>query len=211
MRITHAFQGGPHFLEHYAHAVAEFDACRITRGGLFLDKAHCEEIRRFAAAYRALPREKFVTIGASTDPVAARTLVYGGQRYLYLVNREYYPVQVRVAFDRPARLSDLAARTTLDAGREWNVTLEAYQLIAFTLAPEIAVTDFHATPPRDVAVALEAEARQALGSLDAAAAHGLFIPGAAQIRSGIQAALAGQRWAYLRRALTSYAVRRARQ
>ncbi len=211
LRITHAFQGGPHFLEHYAHAVAEFDACRITRGGLFLDKAHCEEIRRFAAAYRALPREKFVTIGASTDPVAARTLVYGGQRYLYLVNREYYPVQVRVAFDRPARLSDLAARTTLDAGREWNVTLEAYQLIAFTLAPEIAVTDFHATPPRDVAVALEAVARQALGSLDAAAAHGLFIPGAAQIRSGIQAALAGQRWAYLRRALTSYAVRRARQ
>jgi hypothetical protein len=73
-----------------------------------------------------------------------------------------------------------------------DVTLEAYQLIAFTLAPEIAVTDFHATPARDVAVALEAEARQALGSLDAAAAHGLFITGAAQIRSGIQAALAGQ-------------------
>ncbi|MCA9419279.1 MAG: hypothetical protein KC917_23610, partial [Candidatus Omnitrophica bacterium] len=37
LRITPPFPAGPHFLEPYAHAVAELDACRITRGGLFLD------------------------------------------------------------------------------------------------------------------------------------------------------------------------------
>jgi len=48
LRITPAFPAGPHFMEHYAHAVAELDALRITRGGLFMDKAHTEEIAKFA-------------------------------------------------------------------------------------------------------------------------------------------------------------------
>ena len=67
-------------MEQYAHAVAEVDACRITRGGLFLDKAHSGELRRFAAVYRRLPAEKFVTVGATTDPVAVRTIVCGEGR-----------------------------------------------------------------------------------------------------------------------------------
>ncbi|MCX6624780.1 MAG: family 10 glycosylhydrolase, partial [Acidobacteria bacterium] len=73
-RITAAFPGGVHFSEHYAHAMAEFDALRITRGGLYLDKAHSAQIRRFAAAFRVLPRQKFTTVGGSTDPVAVRFL-----------------------------------------------------------------------------------------------------------------------------------------
>jgi hypothetical protein len=211
LRITHAFQGGAHFLEHYAHAVAEFDACRITRGGLFLDKAHCVEIRNFALAYRALPREKFSTVGSSTDPVAVRTLIYGGRRYLYLVNREYYPVQVSVAFDRPARLFDLGSKASIDAGREWVVTLDAYQLRSFTLAPDIAVSGFRATPPDDVAASISADARKALADLDAASARGWFIPGAVQMRRNIANALAEGHLAYVRRAVNSYAVRKARQ
>ena len=35
LRITPGFQGGVHFLEPYAQALADLDACRITRGGLF--------------------------------------------------------------------------------------------------------------------------------------------------------------------------------
>lgn len=206
-----AVMDGAHFLEHYAHAVAEFDACRITRGGLFLDKAHCAEMRNFALAYRALPREKFSTVGSSTDPVAARTLINGGRRYLYLVNREYYPVQVSVAFDRPPRLFDLGSKTSIDAAREWVVTLDAYQLRSFTLSPDIAVSGFHATPPDDVAAAIGADARKAMADLDAASARGSFIPGAVEIRRDIEKALAGGRLAYARRAVNSYAVRKARQ
>ncbi len=211
LRITHAFQGGVHFLEHYAHALAELDACRITRGGLFLDKAHCEEIRRFAAAYRALPKEKFTTVGTTTDPVAVRTLVHGGRRYLYLVNREYYPVQVRLAFDRAARLTDLRTGQITQADKAWSVTLAAYDLLACTLAPEVTITGSHATAPREVTAALEADARKALADFDQVQARGAFISGSSEIRRAITSALAEQRWAYLRRALTSYAVRKARQ
>ena len=49
-------------------ALAELDACRITRGGLFLDKAHSEQLQQFARAYRALPREKFTTVGDEHRP-----------------------------------------------------------------------------------------------------------------------------------------------
>ena len=61
-RVTPGFQGGVHFLEPYTAALADLDACRITRGGLFLDKAHTELLQRFARAYRALPRRKFITV-----------------------------------------------------------------------------------------------------------------------------------------------------
>ena len=114
LRITPAFQGGVHFLEPYAHAVADLDACRITRGGLFLDKAHTEAIQQFARAYRALPRQKFDTVGTSTDPVAVRTLVHDGRRYFYAVNRDYYPVKVDVAFT-PRR----NRRRTWPPARSW--------------------------------------------------------------------------------------------
>ncbi|MEW6755518.1 MAG: hypothetical protein AB1505_31750, partial [Candidatus Latescibacterota bacterium] len=109
LRITPAFPAGDHFMEPYAHALAELDACRITRGGLFLDKAHGEAIGRFAAAFRALPRRRFATVGASTDPVAVRQLACEGKRFVYLVNREYYPVEVEIELaGEPGKVVDLA-------------------------------------------------------------------------------------------------------
>lgn len=108
LRITPAFPPAPHFLEPYAHALAEFDACRITRGGLFLDKCHTAEIQGFARAPRPAGSAVRNRRG-QTDPVAVRTLVHAGRRYLYLVNREYYPIPVELAFDRePGPLTDLA-------------------------------------------------------------------------------------------------------
>ena len=111
-RITPAFPAAPHFLEPYAHALAELDACRITRGGLFLDKAHGEALQQFARAYRPLPAVRFDTVGHTTDPVAARTAVENRRRYWYAVNREYYPIDIEVDFSAvPADMHDLAADT----------------------------------------------------------------------------------------------------
>ena len=94
LRITSHFQGGIHYLEPYAHALAELDACRITRGGLYVDTGHDKMIQGFAKAYRTLPEQKFETVGITTDPVAVRTLLLNDKRYLYLVNRDYYPVKI---------------------------------------------------------------------------------------------------------------------
>jgi hypothetical protein len=133
LRITPAFAAGVHFMEPYAHALAELDACRLTRGGLFLDKAHTEELRRFARAYCALPRQRFATVGSRTDPVALRQLLGEGRQYCYLVNREYYPVQVDVEFNRrAAEVCDLAEDQVFRAPGRWGLELGPYALRAFS-------------------------------------------------------------------------------
>ena len=209
LRITPAFPAGVHFLEPYAHAVAELDACRVTRGGLFLDKAHTEEIRRFA-----LPIAR--CRGRSLRPWARRLIPSPSARW-FTADALLLPGQPRLLSGGGARglrppgaaLRSLLARTNRRGTR---MVLDARRLPvrSLTLSPDTAATGFRATPPSDVLAACHADARKALANLDAAAARGLFIPGAEQIRRGIEKALAEGRLAYLRRALTSYAVRKAR-
>jgi hypothetical protein len=211
LRISPAFPAGVHFMEPYAHALAELDACRLTRGGLFLDKSHTEELRHFARAYCALPRERFAAVG-SLDPVALRQLLHQGRRYFYLVNREYYPIQVEIDFDLPAvEIRDLADDQVFQAPWRWQLELGPYELRAFALDPQAQVRGFAALPPPAVVEALEAETRSALDGLDRAVAQGHFIPGAAALRQHLPRALEEGRLAWLRRALYSYPVRRCRE
>jgi hypothetical protein len=209
LRITPAFPGGVHFLEHYAHAVAELDACRITRGGLFMDTAHTEQIRRFARAFRALPAVRFETVGDSTDPVAARTALADGRRYLYLVNREYYPVAVSLRLSAPdARATDLATGEPLPAGELIALTLAPYELRSLGLEAEVEVTGFEAAAPADIETALRAEAGEALEAMQTALTGGCEVPGVAALLGDMQAAMAQGRLAWLRRALSCFIVRR---
>jgi hypothetical protein len=211
LRITPAFPSPPHFMEPYAHAVAELDACRITRGGLFLDKCHGEEIMRFAKAYRALPAEKFQTVGTSTDPVAVRTLATSNRRYLYLVNREYYPVEVDLAFAwNSGPLTDLAGGEPVPGAVRVTLTLAPYELRPLTLAPDAAVPEFTVRPPTAITAGLTAQAEEALAAISQAQANGHFITGLADMDAGIRAALNEKRWAWLRHALTSYPVCKCR-
>jgi hypothetical protein len=146
-RITPAFSSGVHFLQPYAEALAKYDTLSLRRGGLTLDTGHAELIRPFALAYRALPAKKFETVGASTDPVAVRTLVCDGKRYLYLVNRRYQPVSMEVRLDKPTgKTTDLATNQDVEAPARWLVALGPYQLRSFSLAPEVEVAGFTALP-----------------------------------------------------------------
>jgi hypothetical protein len=211
LRITPGFQAGVHFLEPYAFALAEMDACRITRGGLFLDKAHGEQIRQFARAYRALPRRKFTTLGTTTDPVAVRTLVQDGRRYLYVVNRDYYAVKVDIDFSsKPTKALDLATGEKLDLPRRWKVALGPYELRCFAIAPMTEITRFTATPPDHIVQELRREAEQALAALQKVRRAGKSVPGMDAMEHGIEAALAAGKLAWLRRALTSYIARKCR-
>ncbi|MBN1343685.1 MAG: hypothetical protein JXQ73_13435 [Phycisphaerae bacterium] len=211
LRITPAFPGGVHFLEPYAHAVAELDACRITRGGLFLDKAHGELIREFARAYRTLPNVKFATVGKTTDPVAVRTLVRDGKRYLYAVNREYYPVSVELVFSgEPKGLADLCSNEGIPASQRWTFNLHPYGLRSFSVAPEVEVTGFVATPPAEIARSVVDEAKKTLEAFDKVRAAGKYIPGMDEMGERIRAAIGEGRLAWLRRATTGYIARRAR-
>jgi len=212
LRIAPAFPAGVHFLEPYAHALAEFDALRVTRGGLFLDKAHTEHLQAFARAYRSLPAVRFTTVGSSTDPVAVRTAVQDRLRYVYLVNREYYPVPVCLQFDRPpVGLRDLATGAALEAGARWETVLGPYELRAVALEAAADVAGFAVSPPESVVQALADQARDAMATLRRLPGRGYRLPGAEAMCRDLEEALAARRWAWLRRALSSYVVRKARE
>lgn len=209
LRIYTPFPSGPHFMEPLAHAVAELDAHRITQGGLFMDRCHTGELRAFALAYRALPRKKFLTVGAGTDPVAVRTLVDGGKRYLYLVNREYYPIDVAVQFGRqPHVVRDAAAGREESCGGRWTTTLGAYELRVLTMAHEAEIAGFTCTPPTEIIRALQAESDRALRAIAAVRQAGNVVSGMEEVAAAIPAALEAGRLAWLRRALTGYVVRK---
>ena len=211
-RITPGFQGGVHFLEPYAAALADLDACRITRGGLFLDKAHSEQLQQFARAYRALPKQKFDTVGTTTDPVAVRTLVQDGKRYVYAVNRDYYPVQVEMSFSgRPSGAVELSTGERLDIPQRWSFTLGPYELRSLAVGPATEIVGFTATAPQPIVAQLRADAEQTLAAMAKAQASGKSVPGMDMMAKRIRDALASGRLAWLRRALTSYIARKCRE
>ncbi len=212
LRITHAFQPGVHFMEQYAHAVAEVDALRITRGGLFLDKAHSEELRKFALAFRALPAKKFETVGFSTDPVVVRTVVADGKRYFYMINRDYYPVDVEVQFGAaPKKLTDLAKNEAIKAGKKWKVKLGPYELRSLAVDAKVQIDDFRVVVPAKIGAGILKDAQKALKAIQTVEAKGRFVPGMDKMAALIGQAIDLKRYAWLRRALTSFTIRKCRQ
>jgi hypothetical protein len=208
LRITPAFSGGVHFMRHYANAVARFDPMVLSRGGLTLDRGHADLMRPFALAYRALPARKFATVGTSTDPVTVRTLVDGGRRYVYLVNREYYPVEVVVrlahAAGKTVNLSTSAETTTAET---WPLTLGPYELHSFALSPEVEVASFTASPPPEVVARLTRDAQTVLAKIRAKQSSGEKLPpDAAGLAAAIQDAVKHGRLAALRQLIESPSV-----
>jgi hypothetical protein len=210
LRITPPFQGGVHFLEPFAQAVADLDACRITRGGLFLDTAHSAMCQSFARAYRALPRETFENVGDATDPVAVRTRLYEGAQYFYAVNREYYPIEIEIAFtSAPEGLRDLATNESIEAGAVWRLSLGPYELRAFRMEPAASVESFTPHLPPEMLAELSARTEAALRAIETTRKAGHSIAGMDRMEVALRDALMQSRLAWLRRALNSYIVRKA--
>jgi hypothetical protein len=84
-------------------------------------------------------------------------------------------------------------------------------LRSLSLAPGVDVTGFTATPPPDVVQDLSDDAENAFRALEQVRASGRYIPGMDVLDTRMRTALTEGRLAFLRRALTSYVVRKARQ
>jgi hypothetical protein len=158
-----------------------------------------------------LPDQKFETVGKSTDPAAVRTLVDGGRRYVYLVNRDYYPVRVDMQLaNGSGEATDLATNQPIDAPAAWQLTLGPYELRSFAMTPETEITGFAAAPPEAIARQLRDEAKQAMAAFAQVRAAGQSVVGMDEIEERMRAALAEGRFATIRRMLTSYIVRKCR-
>ena len=141
-RVSAPVPAHKYFLEHYAQSLAAFDVLAIGNGGFtVLTLGHEDRVREFAQAYRALPAIRFREYPGVSDPVMLREAEVDGKRYFYLVNREYYPVQVELGFQaKSPTLTDLALGQPVELtrqGEDFRMSLElaAYSLKSFTLAP----------------------------------------------------------------------------
>jgi len=110
-RASQPTPSGRHFLEPYAHAVAELDATTLAAGGgSLITMGHEKEVREFARAFRALPRAHFTDIPGMSDPVCARQYRTLQSHYFYLVNRMPFPLEAYVGFaGQDVTLHDLGA------------------------------------------------------------------------------------------------------
>jgi hypothetical protein len=123
---------GRNFLEYFAHAVAVMDAKLITFGGLLIGcYGHDEDLREFSRAFTSLPTEPFDTVPSNSDAVVVRSLSRGDKTYMYLVNSEPVPMQVKVVFSANVVLnaSDAQPITITDAVHTF--LLQPYELKAY--------------------------------------------------------------------------------
>ncbi len=210
LRITPPFQGGIHYLEPFTHALAELDACRITRGGLFVDTGHAALMQGFASAYRTLPAEKFETVGASSDPVAVRTHVSGNKRYLYLVNREYYPVKVKIKLGKASnQVTNLVTNQTVKVSEELNVTLNPYELRSLGMDTKSQIISSIVMPPAEILSQLTQQILEAKTNIEKLNKDKIELPvGVIRLMADIKVAIKEGRVAYARRALDSYPIRK---
>ncbi len=210
LMITPHFFLGDHYLEPFAHAVAEFDAMRIARGGLFLDRAHGDLMRKFSAGFSVLPKVPFETVGTSTDPVAVRQKVVDGKLYFYAVNREYYPVEVNIQLSGVGKVKDLISGEVIDSS-ELKLMLGAYEIRSFSSDDSIVITECSAIAPNNISSALVSEAEAALNSIAEVRELGNDVPGMDEIAVGLQDAIATKRYAWIRRAVGGYVVNKCRE
>ncbi len=206
-RITPHFQGGSYYMEYFSHALAELDACRITRGGLFTDTGHSEMIQEFAKAYRALPAKKFGTIGTTNDPVAVRSLLLNSKRYFYLVNREYYPVKVTLHFRRDKNhFTDMVTSSQkINTSGSFQIELGPYALRSFLGDPETEITGFETVIPEAIKSALLQEAEKVNTNIINMKNSGKELPvNIEKAVSEMDSALSEGRYAYVRKILSSY-------
>jgi hypothetical protein len=121
-------------------------------------------------------------------------------------------VNVDVAFgSAPKDVEDLATGKKLDLPQQWSLVLGPYELRSVAAAPEVEITGFAATPPEQILVELHSEAKLALAAISKVRTAGKSVPGMDEMESRILAALVRGRLAWLRRALTSYTVRKSRE
>lgn len=80
-------------LENMAHVLAASDPQRIVHGWWGSSDNGCiSQFATFYAAYRSIPAVPFREVPGADDPVVVRYYHGKGESFVYLVNREYYPV-----------------------------------------------------------------------------------------------------------------------
>ncbi|MEN6458437.1 MAG: hypothetical protein ABFC63_05860 [Thermoguttaceae bacterium] len=172
--------GGDQNRRRFIRGLAATDSQVIVDGGCVLPLGQEDAIRDLAATYRALPAVHFETVEAGSSsgsqPVRFRHAVHDGRAYVYAINDAPMPVTARLRIEAGAdcRIEGLGGLRKLaplkpdgEGAFCWEVTLEAYDLVAVRLSdPGAKCSGPQATWPESV----DAELTSAIRRLGARAA-----------------------------------------
>jgi hypothetical protein len=155
-----SIMNGRYDLERAAIAMADMD-CMVIWDGSFRANHGIREIRGpWLAEYKQIPRVPFDALPEARDPVAVWTKDYRGLDgkgrsegyYFYVVNRERYPISIRLTLDRARRITRLGTGETirLDDGK-LALTLQPFELIAYKARAGARITAADTTiPPQQI-------------------------------------------------------------
>jgi hypothetical protein len=152
----------------FARSLASLDAQAIFDGGWLLPLGQEHSLADLVEVYRRLPAVKFESIPSVTQPVAIRTAVHGGARYVYLVNDSPWSVEVDTTWQLPegchreslAQSRELEAISKRGSNSIWRVALRPYEVVAAKFdTPAAKLIDAQAILPDSVAVDLELRIR----------------------------------------------------
>jgi hypothetical protein len=150
---------GRRALERYALMLAQNDALALGDGGNNVT-LETPAIAGFAREFRKLPRKTFNDIPSAVDPVTVRDLVTPQQYWFYAVNRENYPVTLRVELSGVGYVDAGEAKVqNLPQGAVLTFTLPAYGLQVVNAAPQVRIAAVDAQAPAS-------EVRRLAGRID---------------------------------------------
>ena len=159
----------------FVHSLATLDSQAMFDGGWVIATGQEAAVGDVAAAFRTLPDVRFETVGNSqgddsSQPVTFRQATHGGRTYLYAVNDAPFAVTARLRIDAgPAcRIKELTGRRKIEplasernAGMQWEVKLEPYDLVAVELSePNVTCRDPRVVWPGGVELLLGSRIRQ---------------------------------------------------
>ena len=125
--VTTINPGGVHALRDFVAPLRHRDVLGMSKGGFLVGTYGMEEhLRKFAAAYRALPAVVMDEIGRQGN-VVLRHADFAGKSYFYLVNTDHAPAEI--ALSVPAGTRNLVTGANL-AG-DVRLSLGPYQLMSF--------------------------------------------------------------------------------
>ena len=110
----------------------------------------------------------------------------------------------------PTKAEDLATGDKFDLPKQWSLVLGPYDLRSIAVPADVEISGFTATPPEEIVKNLRQEAEQVLALFGKLRTAGKSVPGMDKLEERMRAALAEGKLAWLRRALSSYVVRKSR-
>ncbi len=136
-----------YYLEYYAKCLADWDVREITDGGIGTTTLGAEDVlREFIRAYLTLPTEYFEVFKDVNDPVCVR---YWKDRF-YIVNREFYPIEVKLQFNKGNfKLHNLATDKKFKVDKDITITVNAFRLLSYKIPEGVKLASVQVIVPRE--------------------------------------------------------------